>query len=177
MRHHPIRHHRLPGSYIGLPGVLAALILAPGGCGYSSEPLHPQTVRTVYVEMAQSREFRRGIEFQLTEALRKQVDLGTQYTNSPSKKADTILSAEVLEWRESSLGWSPITTEPRETVATLIIRYRWKDVRTGKLLRDRSRFATTVTYVQPAGQTVADARLDAVSKMARKIVDDMENGW
>jgi len=152
-----------------------ALLLA--GCGYSAEPLHPQTIRTVYVEMAQSREFRRGIEFELTEALRKQIDLGTPYANAPIQKADTILSAEVLEWREAAVGWSPITNQPRETTASLVIRYRWKDVRTGKLLRDRPRFVTTVTYVKPVGETVANGRLDAVSKMARDIVSDMENGW
>lgn len=156
--------------------ILAGTLLA-AGCGYTNESLHPQTVRTVYVEMFQSREFRRGIEFELTEALRKQIDVSTPYTNTAPEKADTILSGEVLEWRESSLGWDPIAIRPRETAGTLIIRYRWKDVRTGKLLRDRPRFVTTVTYVRPAGESVANGRLDAVGKMAHNIVSDMENSW
>ena len=161
---------------IGRLALLAGTLLA-FGCGYSNDSLHPKTVQTVYVEMFQSREFRRGIEFELTEALRKELNVSSPYTNAPPEKADTILSGEVLEWREASLGWDPIAIRPRETAATLIIRYRWKDVRTGKLLRDRPRFVTTVTYVRPAGETVASGRLDAVSQMARNIVGDMENDW
>ena len=161
---------------IGRLGLLAGTLLACG-CGYSNDSLHPKTVQTVYVEMFQSREFRRGIEFELTEALRKELNVSSPYTNAPPEKADTILSGEVLEWREASLGWDPIAIRPRETAATLIIRYRWKDVRTGKLLRDRPRFVTTVTYVRPAGETVAGGRLNAVSQMARNIVGDMENDW
>ena len=155
----------------------AALLAMAAGCGYSNEPLHRQTVNTVYVEMAQSREFRRGIEFELTEALRKQIDLETPYKNVPREKADTILSAEVLEWRESTIGSGFGTNLPRETAATLAIRYRWQDMRTGTLLRDRPRFVTPVTYVRPVGETVANARLEAVNKHARNIVHDMETSW
>lgn len=155
----------------------AAVAAMTTGCGYSSDPPYPQTVRTLYVEMAQSREFRRGIEFELTEALRKQIDLATPYKNAPREKADTILSAEVLEWRESTIGRDFWTNLPRETAATLAIRYRWQDMRTGKLLRERPRFVTTVTYVRPTGETVANARLDAINKHARNIVHDMETSW
>jgi hypothetical protein len=161
---------------IGRLSLFAGALLTCG-CGYTSESLHPQTVRTVYVEMFQSREFRRGIEFELTEALRKEINVSTPYTNAAPEKADTILSGEVLEWRQASLGWDPITLRPREMAATLIIRYRWKDVRTGKLLRDRPRFTTTITYVPPTDETAYNGRLDAVSKLAREIVGDMENSW
>jgi len=156
----------------------AGVILAVAvGCGYSSEPLHRKTVRTVYVEMAQSREFRRGIEFELTEALRKQIDVATPYENAPRQKADTVLSAEVLEWREATIGRDFPTDLPRETAGTLVIRYRWQDMRTGKLLRDRPQFVTTVNYVRPVGETVANARRDAVNKHARNIVGDMQESW
>ncbi len=174
--HRPARCNRLDLRVMGLRAA-AVLLAAAAGCGYSSEPLHRQTVRTIYVEMAQSREFRRGIEFELTEALRKQIDLETPYRNAPREKADTILSAEVLEWRESTIGRHFGTSWPRETAAALAVRYRWQDMRTGKLLRERPRFVTTVTYVRPAGETVADARLDAVNKHARNIVDDMQSSW
>ncbi|UCD27518.1 MAG: hypothetical protein JSV03_10390 [Planctomycetota bacterium] len=147
------------------------------GCGYSTQSLHRKTVNTVYVEMFQSKEFRRGIEFQLTEALRKQIDRATPYKNARREKADTVLSGEVLEWREATIGRSFITTLPRETAATLAIRYRWQDVRTGKLLVDQPRLVTTIQYVRPVGETTFDAREDAVNKLARKVVNSMETGW
>jgi hypothetical protein len=153
------------------------LILADvSGCGYSSGGLYRENVRTIYVEMFQSKEFRRGIEFQLTEALRKQIDRGTPYRNAPREKADTVLSGEILEWHEATLG-RDITDLPRETAATLAIRYRWQDMRTGKLLIDQPRFIATVQYVRPTGETVFNARDDAVNKLARQVVASMETPW
>jgi len=158
---------------------LVATLLAglAGGCGYSGEPLYRENIQTVYVDMFQSKEFRRGIEFQLTEALRKQIDRQTPYRNAPREKADTILSGEVLEWRESSIGHDFNTALPRETAATLAIRYRWQDMRTGKLLAEKPRLVTTVQYVRPTGETVYDAREDAVNRLARKVVAGMETPW
>lgn len=156
--------------------MLPLMILA-AGCGYSSEPLHRTTIRTVYVEMFQSKEFRRGIEFQLTEALRKQIDRATPYKNTSPEKADTVLSGEVLEWRESTIGRDFIGNLPRETAATLAIRYRWQDMRTGKLLVDQPKLVTTIQYVRPTGETAYDGHEDAVNKLARMVVNSMETPW
>ncbi len=157
-------------------GMAIIALAAVVGCGYSSESLYPSNVRTVYVDMAQSKEFRRGIEFQLTEALRKELDRMTPYRNAPREKADTLFTAEVLEWRESTLGRS-WTDKPRQTAATLAIRYRWQDMRTGKILAEHPRFITTVEYVRPAGESTYNAVDDAASKMARKIVESLAQDW
>lgn len=147
------------------------------GCGYTSEPLYRSSIRSVYVEMFQSKEFRRGIEFELTEALRKEIDRTTPYRNAPRERADTLLTGEILEWREQTLGRDFITNLPRETAATISIRYTWKDLRTGKLLVEQPRFITTVQYVRPAGETAYNAREDATVKAARLIVQSMESPW
>jgi hypothetical protein len=160
-------------------GALLVVCLAPilTGCGYSSEPLYRSSIRSVYVEMFQSKEFRRGIEFELTEALRKEIDRTTPYRNAPREKADTVLTGEILEWREQTLGRDFVTDLPRETAATLAIRYTWKDLRTGKLLVDQPRFIATISYVRPAGETAYNAREDATTKAARLIVQSMESPW
>lgn len=155
-------------------GLLPALLV---GCGYSNKSLHRETIHSVYVEMFQSKEFRRGIEFQLTEALRKQIDRATPYKNAPPEKADTILTGEVLEWRQSAIGRDPLTNLPREIAATLAISYRWQDRRTGKLLIDQPNLLTTVQYVRLRGESTYNAREDAANKMARKVVQSMERPW
>jgi hypothetical protein len=157
-----------------LAGVLALLA---GGCGYSTTSLHPQTVRTVYVEMFQSKEFRRGIEMQLTESLRKELDRGTPYRNAPKNRADTVLSGEILEVRQAVLGKGFNTDLPRELAATFVISYRWKDMRTGRILAENKQFVETVEYVPPVGETFFTASEEAVNKLARRIVDSMETGW
>lgn len=156
---------------------MAALALMVTGCGYSSDRLYRKNIRTVHVEMFQSKEFRRGIEFQLTEAVRKQIDRATPYKNAPKERADTVLSGEVLEWREATLGHQPLTGQPRQTAGTLAIRYRWQDMRTGKLIVDQPRVVTTMDYVPPIGETAYNARDDAVDRLARKIVAGMETPW
>lgn len=158
-----------------LAAVLALATLS--GCGYTSEGLYRSNIRTVYVDMFQSKEFRRGIEFQLTEALRKQIDRSTPYRNAPKNRADSIISGEILEWREATLGRDFNTDLPRQTAATLVIRYRWQDMRTGKLLVDEPRFVTTVEYVRPVGETTYEARDDAANRIARRIIQSMESPW
>lgn len=172
----PMRSSRVNPRLI--PPLVTAMLIGLGtGCGYTSEPPYRTHIRTVYVEMFQSREFRRGIEFQLTEALRKQIDRSTPYRNAPKERADTVISGEVLEWRESTLGRDIITGMARETAGTLVIRYRWQDQRTGQLLVDQPRFLTTVQYVRPVGEVTFNAREEAANRMARLIVQSMETPW
>ena len=169
--------YRIGCVAIGRWMLAGTMLVMATGCGYSTKSLHPDQIRSVQVEMFQSKEFRRGIEFQLTEALRKQIDRITPYKNAPKRKADTVLSGEVLEWRESTLGHDPISDRPRETAATLTVRYRWQDQRTGKILLDQPRFVQTVTYVRPLGETAYDGRELAVNKLARRIVESLERPW
>ncbi len=151
--------------------------LASTGCGYSNQSLYRDSVKTVYVDMFQSKEFRRGLEFQLTEAVRKQIDQATPYRNAQKGRADTVLQGEILEWREATIGKDYITDRARELAGTLSIRYRWQDVRTGKLLVDRPLMVTTVQYVRLAEEKDFDAYENAVNQMARKIVESMETPW
>jgi hypothetical protein len=167
-------YRRFYRSFVACAGMWIILLT---GCGYSNESLHRTSVRTVFVDMFQSREFRRGIEFQLTEAVRKQIDRATPYRNAPRQKADTVLSGEVLDWREATLGKDFITNRARETAGTLVVRFRWKDMRTGRILVERPRFLTTVTYVRPTEESVFNARDDAVNRLARRIVEEMETPW
>lgn len=166
------------GSRFGLLG-LGLLLIASGaaGCGYSNESLYRDSVHTVHVEMFQSKTFRREIEFLLTEAVRKQINRSTPYKNADRAKADTILEGEVLEWDEAGIGRDFATNRPREIAGTLSVRYRWQDMRTGKLLVDRPLAITTVQYVRPTGEEDYDGFQLAVDQMARQIVESMETPW
>jgi hypothetical protein len=161
-----------------LAGMVACgLFAAAGGCGYSSSSLHPGSVRSVYVEMFQSKEFRRGLEMQLTEAVRKEIDRVPQYHNAPRNTADSVLSGEVLEVRQSMLGKDFETDQPRQMAATFVVSYRLKDMRTGRILAENKQFTETVNYVQPVGETFFLASEEAMDKLAERIVNSMETGW
>ncbi len=156
---------------------LVLVCLAASGCGYSMRRPFPQNVRTVYVEMFQSREFRRGLEFTLTEALQKRILQDTPYKIADKNTADTMISGEVLEVRQNTLGRNYYTGQPRQTQATFIIRFQWKDMRNGQILVDQPRFMQSVTYIPPAGQTFDNAADKALDDLAERIVEQMMSPW
>jgi len=147
------------------------------GCGYSLRRPFPQDVRTVHVEMFQSREFRRGLEFALTEALQKRILQETPYKIADKATADTLLTGQILEVRQGTLGTDFRTDLPREIRATFVIRFQWKDLRTGKVLLDRPRFVQAVDYIPPVGERFADASAEALDDLAERIVEQMMESW
>jgi len=157
---------------------LSATAVSLTGCsGYTTGRPFPQHVRSVYVEMFDSKEFRRGIEFRLTEAVRKQLEMDTPYMNSARERADTILSGEVIEFRQAAFAGDFRTDLPREIGGVLIVSYRWKDQRTGKILSENPRLLYQVDRVPTVGETEFYALDLAVDGMARQIVNSMETAW
>ena len=88
------------------PALIVPLIALCGlaGCGYRAGGPYRSDVRTVYVDTAGSKEFRRDLEFTLTEALKKRIATDTPYRVAAREKADTILTTEVLEERQSAFA-------------------------------------------------------------------------
>jgi hypothetical protein len=124
-----------------------------------------------------SREFRRDLEFMLTEAVKKRIGADTPYRLAAREKADTILTGEVLEERQAA--WAPdfLSRQPREKQLTLAVKLQWRDVRTGKLLADVPVQLQTVDYLTPTGETEKFAQERAVDGLARQIVAKMYEDW
>ena len=79
--------------------VVLAALLALGlssGCGYRTDQLFRADVKSVYVDMFESKEFRRDMEFMLTEAVKKKITTDIPYRLAARDKADTILRGEIL---------------------------------------------------------------------------------
>lgn len=159
-----------------LISIVVLLVLLPG-CGYKAGGPYRTDIQTVYVEMFGSREFRRDLEFMLTEAVKKRIGSDTPYRLAAREKADTILSGEVLEERQAA--WAPdfLSRQPREKQLTLAVKLQWRDVRTGKLLADVPVQLQTVDYLTPTGETEKFAQERAVDGLARQIVAKMYEDW
>lgn len=157
---------------------LALLAMAAGGCGYSTKRPFPSGINTVYVEMLQSREFRRDLEFALSEALVKRIEMDTPYKIADKSVADTEFTGEILEVQQRVIGNQFETDQPREIGATIVMRYRWKDLRSGDILVERPRFVHMTSYIPPAGETFAKGvNVRGLDGMAERIVETMETGW
>ena len=148
------------------------------GCGYSTDRPFRQDIQTVFVEMLHSKEFRRELEFGLSEAVVKRIEMDTPYKISGRKRADSVLSGEIIEVRQNTLGTDFDTDLPRETGATIVMTWRWKDLRTGEMMRERPRSIYTATYIPPVGETFATGMVRGLDGLAEQVVVEMmESGW
>lgn len=158
------------------PAALAMVVLA-GGCGYSSRRPFATDIRTVHVEMFHSQEFRRELEFQLTEAIVKRVEMDTPYRIASRDRADALLTGEILSVQNRSFGEDFDTDRPREIGATIIVRYRLQDLRSGDILVERPRFVYQTSYIPPVGETFATGMTRGLDGLAELIVESMEADW
>jgi hypothetical protein len=147
------------------------------GCGYSSKGLFRSDIQTVCVEMFASREFRRDLEFMLTEAVKKRIATDTPYRLASREKADTILKGEVLEERQAAFAPDPQSRLPRDKQLTMIVRVQWEDLHTGRMLVDQPLELQAVDYLPPTGETEKFAQQRAIDRLAAKIVARMYDEW
>ncbi len=148
------------------------------GCGYSAKRPFSADIDTVYVEMLQSREFRRELEFHLTEAVVKRIEMDTPYRIADREVADTVLSGEILEVKQNVQGNLFVTDDPRSIGSSVIMRFRWQDQRTGEILVDRPRFLHMDSYIPPVGETfTSGVAIRSLDRMAERIVETMEIEW
>ncbi len=160
-----------------LCGLCMPVLLGLAGCSYSTQRPFRDDIQTVHVEMFHSEDFRREMEFALTEAIAKRIELDTPYRLARRERADSVLSGSILEVRQQTLGSDFRTDRPRETAVTFVTRWQWKNLQTGKILRDRPRFIYTTTYIPPVGESFDTGLTRGVDGLAERIVTAMENPW
>ena len=163
------------GIYTGV-GVWAALALAVlSGCGYSTQRPFRTDIKTIHVEMFHSKEFRRELEFRLTEALVKRIEMDTPYRIAARPQADVLLSGELLSVDNRTFGDSFETDLPREIGSTVVVRFRLQDMRSGEILVERPRYVYQTSFIPPVGETFTQGMTRAMDGLAEGIVETMES--
>lgn len=157
--------------------VTISVFVTVGGCGYQNGWLHRSDVQTVYVEMFDTKSFRRGYEFTLTDAICKRIESQTPYKIvSDRDRADTVLSGEMAT-HNMVLSQDRYTGRPLEFESGMAVVVTWKDLRTGRLLIDREQVAASATYSEQLGQDIDYSLNRAANKAAVRIVELMEIPW
>ncbi len=154
-------------------------VLALAGCGYSHVPLFPKEYRTVAVPILENRTAYRDVEFDLTEALIKEIELRTPYKVVKSGEADTIFTGTITAIEQRMLSRRSTGGLPQEMEVAVVVNYEWKNARTSESLRNRKGFAgvgRTVT-AQPVGEPFEIAQHQAVQQLARDMVSSLQAGW
>lgn len=165
--------------------VLAAALQS--GCnvdpsqGYTLRSQYPSTVRTVSVPIwTRGRDvYRRGLEMRLTEALVKWIEHDTLYKVTKSVRADTELKGTIERITQQTLTINPDDGLAREMEIVMEVSFRWTDLRTGKVLKERKGFRVAGWYMpaSPFGETFLHGSEDTINRLARRIVEQMQADW
>lgn len=131
----------------------------------------------MHVEIFESKEFRRDLEFYLTEAVKKRIATDSPYQVASKEKADTILKGEILEERQAAFAPDFVSRLPRDKQLNLVVRVEWKDLRSGQVLLDQPLLLSSADYLPPAGETEGYGQKIAMDRLAAKIVARMYDDW
>jgi hypothetical protein len=159
-----------------------ALCLGLCGCaeiaGYSNESLFPEEVSSVCLDMFDNRTFRRGVEYELSDALAKRIELETPYKiiSSPDR-ADTVISGQIISIGEFALSIERELGRVLEKEVELQAVVNWKNLKTGQLLIDNRLIRASANYSEYQQQDFKYASTLAANNLARKIVELMERKW
>ncbi len=169
---------------IGRRACLLIVITVLSGCGYTVGNDFRRDITSVAVPIFENTTNRRGIEFQLTEYVQKEITKRAQYRLSKGLEADTKLTGKIVSFRKDVLG-ETAQDDPRELQISLMVQVKWEDIRTGKILAEEEiplspdviPMTAQAEFAPELGQSLATALDQAMQGMARKIVNLMETPW
>ena len=163
--------------------VAVCLLLAASGCGYILGSPHAAEIRSIHVPIFTSDSYRRGIEYQVTEAVQNEIKRRTHFRLQTRAAADTILKGHIVEVRKNVLGETRFD-DARENQLSLSITVSWEDSATGRMLgqqnipiTDVQHLDATADFAPEVGQSLATATQTAVNRAATHIVDMLELPW
>ncbi len=166
-----------PARWIGF-AIGLILALAGSGCGYTLRPPYDQTVRTVYVPIFRSSSFSRDLNLQLTEAVIKEIQDRTPYrVVGRPQGADSTLTGEIQFVQKDGIVQSPENL-PRGLRGRIAVQVRWVDNRAGGSNPIGSTVIDeAVNFFPEVGETQQQAYQRAIERLARQIVNNMEQPW
>ncbi|MHC4742465.1 MAG: LPS assembly lipoprotein LptE [Planctomycetota bacterium] len=153
--------------------------LALSGCsGYSGESLFPKGIKSVRLEMFDNQTFRRGTEYELSDALAKRIESDTPYKIVTSiDRADTVISGKITSISESALSIDRELGNVIEKELLIVAMVDWKNIKTAEYLIERETVKASATYTELQNQDFQYASALAANKLAERIVELMETEW
>ncbi|MCS7045744.1 MAG: LPS assembly lipoprotein LptE [Gemmataceae bacterium] len=122
-------------------GILVAACGALWGCagtghfelfGYTTAPTYDCSIQTVYVPIFENASFRRGLEFDLTRAVIREIEAKTPYrVVNRRDQADTELLGRLVNRRKAIINTTQVG-ETRESEVLLAVELQWRDLRPGR---------------------------------------------
>lgn len=165
--------------------ILAAFLGGIGlitGCGrsvgYSNESLYPTNIETVYVEMFENESFRRGLEYELTDAVAKRIEAETPYKIiSDRDLADSVVTGKILSLTDKVLAMERQTGRPLEHQADVVAVVNWKNLKTGQFIIENIGVKEAMSFSPWLEQGYDYGSTVAANRLAERIVEKMQIQW
>ena len=166
-----------------LLAAIASLSLA--GCasdprlGYASGSSFRSDIGSVTIPIFINDSFERGVEYELTEALIKEVEARTPYKVTSSTRADSILIGRITSVQRDVQSRSPVTGLNEEVVYRVRVDFEWSDMRSGRTLLKRQAFEGQGVYhpSRPIAESSELGATAAVQQLASDIVNQLRSDW
>ena len=174
-----------PATYGLLRATALASMLATGACqsdptkGYSTKETFATDVRTVSVPIFANNTYMRDVQFELADALTKEIMATTPWRIASGAQADTVLQGTITSVDLKRIAKSPTTGLAEQDTYTIVIDFEWRDQRTGRTLVKRTGFSTSGLFIPTitSNDPIEFGRWNAVEAAARDIVDTMRSEW
>jgi len=164
-----------------LAATLTMTAAAAGGCNYRLGDLHRKDVRTIAVPTwTRGRDvYRREVEIRLTEAIIKQIQNQTQFRIAGASAADTKLTGSIERISQQVLSINTDTGSVREMEVIFTVSFTWTDLRKGKELKKEDNFLAGGRYIEPEPfeEDFFEGSEDVINEVAKRIVEQLEEGW
>ncbi|MHC4215409.1 MAG: LPS assembly lipoprotein LptE [Planctomycetota bacterium] len=158
--------------------VLCFICGCGGANGYTDESMFPEKIASVYVEMFENETFWRGIEYDVTDAIGKRIEVDTPYKIISSRnQADSLISGQLVSIGQSLLSLERQTGLALEKEVELTANVSWKDLETGEYLIENESVSAAASYSELQSQSFKYASRLAANNLAIKIVELMEKQW
>jgi len=164
-----------------LPALCLLTVICVGGCGYTAKDQFRTGISTVCVPIWTRGPdvYRRNLEFRLTQAIIKRIELDTKYKVIGKNRADTLLTGSIDQISQATLSMNPDTGIPREMQVTFYVSFKWEDLRRNKTYVKKKNFTVATVYLPdaPFNEDFFRGSEDLMDKLARRIVETMEAEW
>lgn len=178
-----MKHLKILINIFFVLGAISGLIFV-GGCGqggfsgYSNSWLHPREISTVYVEMFDSQSFRRGHEYDLTDAICKRIETDTPYKIvSDRNVADSVLSGKITSIGQQNISIERNTGRVFENRAVVRVNVRWQNLKNNEIMIDNKIIEAADDFSSFVGQDFEYSSKVALNRAAVRVVELMQKDW
>lgn len=153
--------------------VLFAMI---SGCGYTTKSLISRKINSIYIPIFENDTFRRGLEFDLTTAVKDEIMSNTKLRILQKDVADTILTGKIVNVSEGMIS-SNSQDDIVESRVIITVNIQLVDRRSGRTLVNSTNLNNSAEFIVKRGENINSATQESLAGLAEKIVNQLEEKW